>query len=279
MIPNIFHFVFGIERNLDAKPFSLAHYIAIKSAAMVNDPTAILFHHQYEPEGEWWEKVKPLLTLNKVEAPSAFMGRPIYHPAHKADVIRLLALRETGGIYLDMDTICVKPLTGLLSEKFVIGKELNLPYTPKNSRQRIKLAVKKKLGLVKKLLSPEDNLCNAVLMSEKNSAFINLWISEYSSFRSRGRDKYWNEHSGRVPRRLAALHPELVSLQSPYTFHYPLYNETGMKSMFEEVTEFPESYLHHLWESFSWEPYLKNLTVKEIFEKDTTYNLIARRFL
>jgi hypothetical protein len=279
MIPNIFHFVFGLEKNADGKPFSLAHYLAIKSASEVNNPETILFHHQYEPEGECWQKAKPLLTLNKVEAPSKFMGRPIYHVAHKADVIRLQALRDTGGIYLDMDTICVKPITGLLSEKFVIGKELNLPYVPKNSRQRIKLAMKKKLGLAKKLLSPEDNLCNAVLMSEKNSEFINLWINEYSSFRSKGRDKYWNEHSGRVPRRLAALHPELVSLQSPYAFHYPLYNEAGMRSMFEEVTEFPDAYLHHLWESFSWEKYLSRLTEKDIFERDTTYNCIARRFL
>lgn len=279
MIPNIFHFVFGLQEDADGKAFSLPHYLAIQSAAAVNKPEAIFFHYQYEPGGEYWQRIKPLLTLNKIEAPSAFMGRPLYHVAHKADAIRLLALQQTGGIYLDMDTICVKPLTGLLSNRFVIGKELSLPYVPKNSRQRIKLEIKKRLGLTKKPLSPGSNFCNAVLMSEKNSEFVNLWINEYKTFRSKGRDKYWNEHSGKVPVKLATLHPELLSVQSPYAFHYPLYNEPGMRSMFEEVNDYPDAYLHHLWESFSWNKYLSHLTEKDIFEKDTTYNLIARRFL
>lgn len=279
MIPNIVHFVFGMDRQFSAKPFSLSHYLAVKSVMEVNTPGAVFFHYQYEPEGEWWEKLKQLAILKKVEAPQSFMGRPLYHAAHKADVIRLQALYEYGGIYLDLDTICVKPLSDLLSYRFVIGQELNLPHVPKNRRQEIKLTVRKKLGLADKLLSPKPGLCNAVLLAEKNNEFISNWMEEYKSFRSKGRDKYWNEHSGKVPLKLIGRYPGMATLLSPYAFHYPLYNAAGMKSMFEEVTEFPESYLHHLWESFSWEPYLKNLTVKEIFEKDTTYNLIARRFL
>lgn len=279
MIPNIFHFVFGMEKKFDAKPFSLSHYLAVKSAAEVNKPTEIFFYYEHEPDGEWWQKTKPLLTLKKVKAPENFMGKPLFHAAHKADVVRLQTLYEYGGIYLDLDTICVRPLTDLLAHHFVMGQELNLPYMPKNKRQDIKLTIKKKLGLANRLLFPKPGLCNAVLLAEKNNTFIRNWMEEYKSFRSKGRDKYWNEHSGKVPLKLASQYPDLVTLLSPYAFHYPLYNAAGMKSMFEEVTEFPESYLHHLWESFSWEPYLKNITVKEIFEKDTTYNCIARRFL
>jgi hypothetical protein len=52
----------------------------------------------------------------------------------------------------------------------------------------------------------------------------------------------------------------------------------GLRSMFEEVKEFPEAYLHHLWESFSW-AYLSKLTVEKIRTENTTYNLIARKFL
>jgi hypothetical protein len=51
-----------------------------------------------------------------------------------------------------------------------------------------------------------------------------------------------------------------------------------LKSMFEEVREFPEAYLHHLWESLSWN-YLSKLTVEKIMTEDTTYNLIARKYL
>jgi hypothetical protein len=135
------------------------------------------------------------------------------------------------------------------------------------------------MGLIKESSKYATGLCNAVLLSEKNSEFVNLWLNEYKTFRSKGRDKYWNEHSVLVPERLAATHSEKISQLSPYAFHYPLYDEAGLRSMFEEITEFPGAYLHHLWESFSWDKYLSKLTADEIMNHNTTYNLIARKFL
>ena len=277
MIPDIFHFVFGMAADFGGRPFSLSHYLAIKSAADVNKPAAIFFHYEFEPSGEWWEKAKPLLTLNKIKAPDSFMGRPLYHVAHKADVVRLQALKETGGIYLDLDTIYVRPLQGLFNHSFIIGQELKAAYIPKNWRQKIKYAFRKRFE--KKDANKITGLCNAALLAEKNSPFVNLWLDTYASFRSKGRDKYWNEHSVFMPIQLAAAHPDKITFLGPYAFHYPLYDQPGLESMFEKVTDFPEAYLHHLWESFSWEPYLSKLTVENIFEKDTTYNLIARKFL
>ena len=275
MIPNILHFVFGMAPDFGGKPFSLAHYLSVRSAVELNKPASAFFHYQFEPEGEWWEKAKPLLTLNKIIAPDSFMGQPLYHVAHKADVVRLHALKETGGIYLDLDTISVKPLTDLLNHSFAIGQELKPKYIPKNWRQRIKY----KLGLIKANSENATGLCNAVLLSEKNSEFVNFWLNEYKTFRSKGRDKYWNEHSVQVPERLATSHPEKITKLSPYAFHYPLYDKAGLKLMFEEVNSFSDAYLHHLWESFSWDNYLSHLTVEQIKNKDTTYNLIARKFL
>jgi hypothetical protein len=49
--------------------------------------------------------------------------------------------------------------------------------------------------------------------------------------------------------------------------------------MFEDTIEFPGAYLHHLWESFSWNPYLTGLSEEEIKSRDTTYTLIARKYL
>jgi len=275
MIPNILHFVFGMAPDFGGKPFSLVHYLSVKSAVELNKPSAAFFHYQYEPEGEWWKKAKSLLTLNKIAAPDSFMGRPLFHVAHKADVVRLQGLKETGGIYLDLDTISVKPLTELLHHSFAIGQELRPVYVPKNWRQLIKY----KLGLIKVSSKNSTGLCNAVLLSEKNSDFVNLWLNEYKTFRSKGRDKYWNEHSVLVPERLTVIHPDKITQLSPYAFHFPLYDKAGLKSMFEEIREFREAYLHHLWESFSWDKYLSKLTVEDIMNRDTTYNLIARRFL
>ncbi len=275
MIPNILHFVFGMAPDFGGKPFSLVHYIAVKSAVELNKPAAAIFHYQFEPQGEWWGKAKPMLTLNKIIAPEQIMGNKLYHVAHKADVVRLQALKETGGIYLDLDTISVKPLTDLLNHSFAIGKELRAAYVPKNWRQRLKY----KSGWVKKNTEGSTGLCNAVLLSEKNSAFVNLWLEEYKSFRSLGRDKYWNEHSVIVPQQLAARHPDKLTQLSPYVFHYPLYDEAGLRSMFEEVNDFPGACLHHLWESFAWEKYMSKLTAENIMTRETTYNRIARKFL
>lgn len=275
MIPNIFHFVFGMAPDFGGKPFSLVHYLAIKSAVELNKPTAAVFHYQYEPAGEWWEKAKPLLTLNQVKAPDTIMGNPLLHVAHKADVIRLQALQETGGVYLDLDTISVRPLTDLFHHEFIIGQELKAAFVPRNWRQRLK----QKLGWVRQNASASTGLCNAVLLAQKNSRFVNRWLEEYKNFRSTGRDKYWNEHSVLVPQRLAAEHPEELTQLSPYAFHYPLYDKEGLAKMFAEQHSFPDAYVHHLWESFAWEPYMSALHPEMIREKDTTYNLIARKFL
>jgi hypothetical protein len=277
MIPNMIHFIFGMAPDFGGMPFSIVNYLAIKSAIAVNKPDTIILHYEFEPEGSWWEKSKPLVTLNKIKAPESFMGRPLYHVAHKADVLRLLILKEYGGIYIDLDSICVKPLQEFFGYSFVIGQEQKPEYIPKNRRQKYKYAIRNYLHL-----NDTNNitgLCNAVLLSEKNSEFVNLWLDTYSTFRSKGCDKYWNEHSVRMPQKLAEKYPDKVTILDPYAFYYPLYNKPGLEAMFEKVTPFPKAYLHHLWEHFSWNEYLSRLTSKDIFESDTTFNCIARKYL
>lgn len=275
MIPNILHFVFGMAPDFGGKPFSLVHYLAVRSAIALNKPSAAYFHYAYEPVSAYWEQVKPLLTLNAVKAPEHIFGNKLYHVAHKADVVRLQALQETGGIYLDLDTISVKSLTNLLTHSFVIGREEQPVFRPKNWRQRLKQV----MGWTGNNDGGATGLCNAVLLSEKNSPFVNRWIDSYKNFRSQGRDKYWNEHSVQVPQQLAAARPGELTILGPRAFHYPLYDKAGLRAMFEEVHEFPEAYLHHLWESFAWEPYLRQLNPEEIRSKAATYNLIARQYL
>ena len=60
MIPNQFHFVFGLKEDFGGKPFNILHYLAIKSAYDLNKPDAMYFYYTYEPSGEYWDKAKPL---------------------------------------------------------------------------------------------------------------------------------------------------------------------------------------------------------------------------
>lgn len=46
-------------------------------------------------------------------------GNPVWHYAHKADVIRLEALKEFGGIYLDVDVLVTR---GEKAELFPVSR-------------------------------------------------------------------------------------------------------------------------------------------------------------
>ncbi len=252
MIPNIFHFCYGLSEDFGGKPFSLVHYLAVKSALEVNKPLEVFFYYSFEPEGEWWEKTKKIVTLRKIVPPNEIFGNPLMHVAHKADALRLRVLIENGGIYLDLDSICKKPFTPLLKHKFVIGKQ----------------------GKWRKM-----GLCNAIMMSEKNSEFAKIWLEEYRTFRSRGKDRYWAEHSVLIPLKLSKHFRNLIHIESYDSFTYPLYYQSSLKNLFVYSKNYPNAYCHHLWEGGSWDKYLKKLNVKDIINIDTTYNLIARKFL
>ena len=275
-IPNIIHFVLVVEEP-SVGHLTLPHYLAVKSAVVANQPDRVLFHCSgHEPSGEWWEKIKPLVEVRSVQAPQEIHGRPLLHPAHKADIIRLQALREFGGIYLDFDTITVRSLAPFRKHPFVIGRQAAV--FPWNWKQRLK---KSMLELTVRYLRrpPSPCVCNAVMLSEPDSFFVKIWLEAYRSFRSMGRDAYWGEHSCYVPLWLAREHPQKVYLASEWAFQYPLFDDMGLEDLFVHAKQFPRSYVHHLWESFSRAKYLDHLTIDSIRTQDTTYNRIARKYL
>lgn len=120
-IPKIVHFVYGLK---DPEPqLDLIQYLSIKSAYEVIKPEKIIFHYHYMPTGEWFDLIRPLLTLRQVDIPTKIFGNRVDHYAHRADVVRLEALKEFGGIYLDLDVIMLKSLDHLLDEQFAMGQE------------------------------------------------------------------------------------------------------------------------------------------------------------
>lgn len=263
MIPNIIHFIYGLEPGFGCKPFILFHYLAIKSAYEINKPDKIYLVYAYEPSSEWFEKAKEYVELVKVTPPEEIFGNRLQHYAHQSDIIRLERLREYGGIYLDLDTICVKPLLPLLQNNFVLGEEYQL--------------WSEKPGEL-----PEEKyfkgLCNAVILSSKNSPFLQKWYDSYREFRSKGRDSYWSEHSVIIPGKLSKTFPDEITVVGQEAFFYPSWDEEGLRELFLNARIFPEAYVHHLWESVAWK-YLEQITVESIQTTDTTYNNIARRFL
>jgi hypothetical protein len=279
MIPNILHFVFGMAPDFGGKPFSLVHYLSIKSAVDLNKPEKVFFHYQYEPSGDWWEKIKPCLTLNQIEAPAEIFGNMLYHVAHQADVVRLQMLHKYGGIYLELDTISKKPLTSLLDNEFVIGEQFAPKYAFYDShflRMAVGIRRMNRQAFTRPVV---EGLCNAVMLSAPQSRFITRWLESYRTFRSKGRDAYWGEHSVFIPGDIAKKNPDFLTVLGPFHFHYPLYSHLGLKYIFEKDKDYTDAYIHHLWESHSWDKYLKNLDPHIITTKNTTFNRVARNFL
>jgi hypothetical protein len=189
MIPNRIHFIFGLAADFGGKPFSFVHYLAIRSAAEVNRPDEIVMHYAHQPDGVWWEAAKPFLTLNRVSPPTQIYGRQITHFAHQSDILRLELLHREGGIYLDADIFCIRSLEPLRGYSAVMGME------------------------------PNQGLCNAVILAERDSEFIGRWLEQYRTFKK----ARWTSHSVRLPFRLAAEHPDMVHVEDEYSFFFPTY--------------------------------------------------------
>jgi hypothetical protein len=49
------------------------------------------------------ELLLPHLTLIGTQVPDSIHGKPLSHFAHKADILRLQAMKHSGGVYLDID--------------------------------------------------------------------------------------------------------------------------------------------------------------------------------
>jgi len=248
VIPNVFHFCYGF---LPEPQFGFLEYLAIKSAHELNRPERIYFHYQHECTGPWWEKAAEMLTLNRVEPPREIFGRKLKHFAHRSDVLRLQMLLKYGGIYMDIDTLCLRPFTPLLKYPCVMAWQ--------SSR----------------------GLCNAVILSEPENEFLRVWLDTYRSFRSTGKDQFWDEHSVVVPGRLARRRSmrSHVKLLSHRAFFFPLCDE--MDKLFEsgDPAGFEESYCVHYCESVTRTRWLSRITPENVSQGNTNFARFVRRVL
>jgi SAM-dependent methyltransferase len=256
-IPRIFHFITGLDENFGGKPFSFVHYMAIRSALRVNEGFRARVYYHYEPNGKYWDAIKPDVELVPVDLPTEVFGNPVEHFAHKADVMRMRILLEQGGIYLDLDTICQRPFEPLLDGRVVMGREERM--RDDGSRETV-------------------GLCNATIIAPPNAEFLCLWYDAYRDFTGGTSGDGWNKFSVQVPMALAREHPELLRIEPASSFFWPSWDKAGIASMFSRDCEFPEAYSFHLWEGASWN-LAKDVDIDSVMRIETTYNKIARRFV
>lgn len=252
-IPKILHYTFGMARDFGGKPWSLVHHVCLKSAVERIRPERVYFHCQFEPTGPWWNLSREFVTVSKIEAPREIFGRPLVHVAHQSDVVRLQKLIAHGGIYLDADVLVQKSFDDLLANSTVLGEEGE---------------------------GAEHGMANAVILAEPGAPFLRRWLAEYKSFRSTGRDEYWNEHSVQLPVRLAREHPEEITVLPPNAFYWPLWTHDHLDWIFRSDSPIPLDgvYANHLWESNAWR-FLDDLTPGGVRALDSNFHRWARPFL
>lgn len=80
------------------------------------------------------------------------------------------------------------------------------------------------------------------------------WKS-YRSFRSTGRDDFWNEHSVQIPFQLAGEHSDEIQTLPHDAFYWPLWHDEHLDWMFNSNDPIPSggTYANHLWETLAWD--------------------------
>jgi hypothetical protein len=254
MIPRVIHYVFGLTPDFGGKPFGMLHYACIMSALAHLKPERCVVAYAHEPDTPWWHKLRPHIHARRIDPPVSVFGRPVRHYAHRADVWRMETLLAEGGIYLDADVLVVRPFDALLANETVLGLQRD---------------------------GYGEGLCNAVMLAAPGARFITRWYETYRTFRSEGRDAFWDEHSVRVPRLLATEHPEEVTVLPPEAFFTPGPADAEIDRIFADARplEVPGAFAHHLWESAAWKPFLAGLTLAEVRRRDTAFHHLIRPHL
>ena len=222
----------------------MVHYACVKSAVERIRPEQAFLYFEQLPSGPLWDLTTEIVKCEKITAPRAVFGNPLLHYAHRADVVRLEKLIEMGGIYLDCDVFVHRDFEDLLDNFVVLGQE------------------------------GEDGLCNAVIMAEPGAPFLRRWYSGYKSFRSKGRDRFWSEHSVQLPLKLARFHREELTILGPKAFFWPSWDPQGIKRIFAstEPIRLDGVYANHLWESCAWDAYLRDLTPARVRTVDSNFH-------
>ena len=226
--------------------FLFSYYIAVLSAAIINKPESITITIHHQPRGVWWEQTVniPEVTINVIDLPTHVGDKTIKHTAHRADVARMNILLQQGGVYMDIDTISHKPITHLLINDVVLGKEY------------------------------PDGICNAIMMTKPQSTFFRLWWSNYEKF---FKPDGWREASIVLPEQIHKQNNKLACVVEPGVFFLPNWNQT--KKIFTGDHPVPEELLTlHLWEKFSL-PYLKQIHNWEWLDRPDNKKTLYGRIL
>ena len=133
-IPNNFHLLYeSLNEELD-----IHIYFSIKSIININNPSKIYFYYYKLPSGFLWDKIKNNLLLQKINIPDIYLKDIKLFFEKNKYIIIFKNLIEYGGIYLDINSICINPIKDLLKYNFVKSKNYEIICSEKKSYMALK---------------------------------------------------------------------------------------------------------------------------------------------
>lgn len=227
MIPRTIHFIF-----FGFTEFTRIHYWAVKSAQTKNPGYRIKIHYSQAPQNNrYWNGLVPTVELCPVSPPEEFAGVQLDSYQYKADVLRLQILQDQGGIYLDLDVICLKSFDDLLDHDCVLGIE--------SGGDDINSA---------------ESITNAVILAAPGHDFIQQWLEQTGE---NLRDRDWAYHAVNLPVKMLQENSYDVTLLSRNDFMpFGWRDESALSAADRDLIQ--DSYTMHLWETIWWDK-LQNL--------------------
>jgi Glycosyltransferase sugar-binding region containing DXD motif len=224
------HFVYGLKQ---IEPFPFYAFMAVISAQARHPGARTFFFLHHEPEGPYWDLLKSRVEIVKVPAFEWYGVARVHHYAHKADVVRMLALNDIGGLYLDCDTLTLASMDHLAGKDFVAGVQQTIP-------------------------GAKGGFCNAIMLCKPGSRFAKRWLKTYRSFTSKGRDALWDFHSVKLPMYLYSRDTRGVHVLAHDKWFFPLWNHIEAflfnSAQREENRALIEGQLAmHLWHNMAFE--------------------------
>lgn len=252
--------------------FNLVQYLSVQSVLMYGAPDSITIWSEVDLYGDYFDKIKDSVKVVRIIRDKQIFGNPIvYTELHGwSDIYRNMIIYEYGGIYCDFDIIWCKDITPLLDtiDTFAIADQ------GINGREG----------------------CNmGVMIGEKGSKFCEYYLNLYRQYGEYEQRNHIGLFSTSYPKQIATQHPEIVTVLSYQTFHWPMYHMESIKWFYfsnpddkdtlvdslsgqRSSDQLLNNYAHHCFGTH-WDGIRGRITEDFILTQDTSFTKKVRPLL
>jgi hypothetical protein len=242
-VPNVVHYVLYNKREL-----TFIDFVSFISVLRFVRPCVILIHGNIIPSGNYWNfilKLYPNIVHVFREVKQTLFGQKVKFIEHFGDVWRIKALLRFGGIYLDTDTLLVKPIEPLRRFPCTMSRQSN---------------------------NVTQTLVSAFIMAERNVSFVRAWYDWYKVYYVNSSYAY-----------NAMMYPSLLAGRKPGLIHIEYGTVSRPDNQFRDIifntnTNWANIYGMHLYVK-SYRGYTKYIDENSIKTFNATVGAICRHIL